>query len=252
MPGVRGVMYLAPCWTTTVRGYAVITAFGLTCASLIAQGANECIGNDHAQSHSEGKNMTIPQIPCLAYSAPAQPIPLEYLQLASFDEPPEVRKERADNGSFISKSSTKQNMYAFTVYHANTSIPRRYTLYTLTPTARTKWYNALVDAIGVRKARQDANMVFALPRRSSACLIIKPSGMDHKRLTMAFSACLRAPHLPQGCILLVVSFVPLTFVGLLAFFSSINIDGTHSISKAELLCCRLYERYIRWYPCRVL
>jgi hypothetical protein len=58
IPGIRGVMYLAPCWTTTVRGYAVIPVFGLTCASLIAQGANECIGNNHAQSHSEGKNIT--------------------------------------------------------------------------------------------------------------------------------------------------------------------------------------------------
>lgn len=212
-------MYLAPCWTTTVRGYAVIQVFGLTCASLIAQGANECIGNDHAQSHSEGKNMTILQYTFLLIQHPAQPIPLEYLQLASFDEPPEVRKERADNGSFINISSTKQNMYAFTIYHANTSIPRRYTLYTPTPTARTKWYNALVDAIGVRKARQDANKVFAVPCQSSTCLIIESSGMDHKRLTMAFSACLRAPHLPQGCILPAVFFVPLTFVGLLALFS---------------------------------
>lgn len=54
-------------------------------------------------------------------------------------------------------------MYPFTIYHANTSIPRRYTLYTHTPTARVNWYNALVDAIGVRKARQDANKVFTLP-----------------------------------------------------------------------------------------
>ena len=63
-------------------------------------------------------------------------------------------------------------MYPFTIYHANTSIPRRYTLYTHTPAARTNWYNALVDAIGIRKARQDANKVFALPRQSSMCLII--------------------------------------------------------------------------------
>ena len=234
-------MYLAPFWTTTVRGYAVIPVFGLTCVSLIAQGANECIGNYYPQSHSEGKNIAIPRISCLlAYSHPVQPIPLEYLRLASFDEPPEGRKGRADNGSFISISSTKQNMYPFTIYHANTSIPRRYTLYAHTPTVRTNWYNALVDAIGVRKARQDANKVFALPRQSSTCLIIKPSGMDHKRLTTASSACLRALHLPQGCVLLVVSFVPLTFVGLLALFPSINVNGTHSISKAELPRCRLY------------
>lgn len=56
-------------------------------------------------------------------------------------------------------------MYPFIIYHARSSIPRRYTLYTHTPTARTKWYNALVNAIGLRKARQDANKVFALPHQ---------------------------------------------------------------------------------------
>lgn len=89
-----------------------------------------------------------------------------------------VRKERAD---IISISSTKQNMYPFTIYHANTNIPRQYTLYTLTPTARINWYNALVDAIGVRKVRQDANKVLVLPYQSSACLIIKSSGTDPRR-----------------------------------------------------------------------
>lgn len=64
-------MYLAPCWTTTVRGYAVVLVFGLTCASLVTQGANECIGNGHAQSHSEGKKMIIPRVSYLrTYSTP--------------------------------------------------------------------------------------------------------------------------------------------------------------------------------------
>jgi hypothetical protein len=132
-------------------------------------------------------------------------------------------------------SSTKENMYPFTIYHANSSIPRRHTLYARTPTARTNWYNALVNAIGVRKARQDANKVFALPHQSSTCLIIKTSGMDHKRLTTASSACLRAPHLPQGCILLVVSFVPLTFVGLLALFCRSTLMGRTAFQKRNLL-----------------
>lgn len=168
---------------------------------------------------------------------------------SSFDEPPEVRKERADNGSFISMSSTKQSMYPFTIYHANADIPRRYTLYTHTPTSRTNWYNALVDAIGVRKAIQDANKVLELPRQFSTCLIIKPSGTDPKRLTTASSACLRAPHSPQGRSLLVASFVPLHFVGLLAFFPSISVDGIPSVSKAELPGCRVYQRYICGHPC---
>ncbi|KAH9037804.1 hypothetical protein EDB85DRAFT_1860932 [Lactarius pseudohatsudake] len=89
-----------------------------------------------------------------------RPIPLEYLGLGSFDGAPEVRKERADNGSFISISSTKQNVYPFSIYHAGAKAGR-YTLYAPTTTAREKWHKALVEAIGVRKARQDANKWYA-------------------------------------------------------------------------------------------
>ncbi len=170
--------------------------------------------------------------------------------MASFDDPPEIRKERADSGSFISISSTKQNMYPFTIYHANTNIPRRYTIYTRTLTARTNWHNALVDAIGVRKARQDANKVLALLYRPSMYLIIKPSGTGPKLLMTASSVCLRVPHLLKGCTLPVVFFVQLHFVGLTAFFRSISlVDGILRVSKTELLRCRLYQRYIRWYSC---
>jgi hypothetical protein len=106
-------------------------------------------------------------------------------------------------------------MYPFTIYHANPKVPRQYTLYTLTPTARINWHNALVDAIGVRKVRQDANKVLELPHQYSACLIIKPSGTDPKRLTTASSARLHAPHKPQGRTLLVVSVVSLHLVSFL-------------------------------------
>lgn len=137
---------------------------------------------------------------CLSFSPsltqhPVQPIPLEYLRLASFDGPAEVRKERADSGSFISMSSTKQNIYPFTIYHADTTIPRRYTLYTQTPTARAKWSSVLEDAIGVRKARQDANKVFSLHIRFSTCLTMRPSGSEPNLSTTAFSACRHALHL---------------------------------------------------------
>ncbi|KAH8994939.1 hypothetical protein EDB92DRAFT_1814889 [Lactarius akahatsu] len=89
-----------------------------------------------------------------------RPIPLEYLGLGSFNGAPEVRKERADNGSFISISSTKQNVYPFSIYHAGAKTGR-YTLYAPTTTARERWHKALVEAIGVRKARQDANKWYA-------------------------------------------------------------------------------------------
>ncbi len=45
-------MYLG---ITTVRDSAVIPVFRLTRTSPVAQGANEHIGNDHAQPRSEGK-----------------------------------------------------------------------------------------------------------------------------------------------------------------------------------------------------
>jgi hypothetical protein len=38
-----------------VHDSAVIPVFGLTCTSLVAQGANERIGDDHVQPRSEGK-----------------------------------------------------------------------------------------------------------------------------------------------------------------------------------------------------
>lgn len=50
-------------------------------------------------------------------------------------------------------------MYPFTVYHASAKMTRRYTLYASTDAVRQKWNAALVDAMGVRKVRQEANMV---------------------------------------------------------------------------------------------
>ncbi|KAI0058174.1 hypothetical protein BV25DRAFT_1891692 [Artomyces pyxidatus] len=91
----------------------------------------------------------------------SRPIPLEFLRLASFSEPAETRKERSDNSSFITLSSTRQEMFPFTIYHAAAKTSRRYTLYTTSASMRKKWHDALVDAMGVRKVRQDANMWFA-------------------------------------------------------------------------------------------
>ncbi|KAI0303762.1 hypothetical protein B0F90DRAFT_1816034 [Multifurca ochricompacta] len=107
-----------------------------------------------------------------------RPIPLEYLRLGSFNEPPEVRRERADNGSIISINSTKQNLYPFSVYHAGAKAASRYTLYTQTAAAREKWHKALVDAIGLRKARQDANKWFA-PQTLNDGFFRVPSRIPH-------------------------------------------------------------------------
>ena len=120
----------------------------------------------------------------------AQPLPLEYLRLASFDASPESRKEKAHSStsesvsypttypspSFLNSSNTAttsgsgrlfdysfrsryRNMYPFTLYHASAKSARRYTLYAESEEARGRWGRALRDAVAVRMARQDSNKV---------------------------------------------------------------------------------------------
>jgi hypothetical protein len=87
-------------------------------------------------------------------------MPLSFLRLGSFDAPPESRREKADDGRLLeSWRSQSVPVYPFTIYHASSQAARRYTLYVTSDAVRKKWYNAFVDAIGVHKVRQDANMV---------------------------------------------------------------------------------------------
>jgi hypothetical protein len=88
-----------------------------------------------------------------------QPIPLSYLRLGTFDSPPDTRREKADDGGLLEslRHQTVQ-IYPFTVYHASDR-SKRYTLYVPTDERRQHWYTEFVDAIGVHKAWQDANMV---------------------------------------------------------------------------------------------
>lgn len=94
----------------------------------------------------------------------SQPIPLEYLCFQSFDATPENRKEKAHSSTeqgrlFDSFRSRYRAMYPFTIYHASAMQHRRYTLYANSEAERERWRKALEDAVAVRKARQDANMV---------------------------------------------------------------------------------------------
>ncbi|KAF8149926.1 hypothetical protein B0H34DRAFT_731762 [Crassisporium funariophilum] len=91
----------------------------------------------------------------------SRPIPLSFLRLGAFDSPPETRREKADDGRLL-ESLRYQTVpiYPFTVYHASSRSTRRYTLYVPSEALRKRWYNALVDAIGLHKVRQDANMWF--------------------------------------------------------------------------------------------
>lgn len=90
-------------------------------------------------------------------------MPLSFLRLGSFTAPPETRKERTDEGGGLLDSFRSQNVpiYPFTIFHAGNKATR-YTLYVNSDAQRKKWYNAFVNAIGVHKVRQEANMVFLI------------------------------------------------------------------------------------------
>ncbi|KAI0342848.1 hypothetical protein BDW22DRAFT_1357379 [Trametopsis cervina] len=98
----------------------------------------------------------------------SRPIPLEYLRIAAFDTIPESRKERPhsyiDQGRLFNIESFRSKyraMYPFTIYHASSTLNRRYTLYANSEAQREKWRKALMEALGVRKIRQESNMILA-------------------------------------------------------------------------------------------
>lgn len=92
----------------------------------------------------------------------AQPIPLDYLRLSMFDEPPENRKEKAEEGSLGLLDRVRpryRQMFPFTVYHAAATMTRGYTLYASSESERTKWQDMLTQAIQLREFRQEGNKV---------------------------------------------------------------------------------------------
>ncbi|KZT20157.1 hypothetical protein NEOLEDRAFT_1141126 [Neolentinus lepideus HHB14362 ss-1] len=92
----------------------------------------------------------------------SRPIPLEYLRLGSFNDVAESRKERSEEGGLLEAlRPSYRPVYPFTVYHASSKHSRRYTLYANSESSRRRWHSALVDALGIRRARQEANMWFA-------------------------------------------------------------------------------------------
>ncbi|KAG6909050.1 hypothetical protein DXG01_002202 [Tephrocybe rancida] len=90
----------------------------------------------------------------------SRPLPLSYLRLGSFTNPPELQKVKSEDGrlrdSFRSATVT---VYPFTIYHASSKSSRRYTFYVASEGIRKRWHSAFVSALGVHKARQDGNMV---------------------------------------------------------------------------------------------
>lgn len=87
-------------------------------------------------------------------------MPLSFLRLGSFDGPVETRREKAEDGGLLeSLRSQSVPMYPFIIYHAASRALRRYTLYVASDSLRKKWKNYFLDAIGVNKVRQEANLV---------------------------------------------------------------------------------------------
>ena len=68
---------------------------------------------------------------------------------------------KASGGGALSALQFRFEPYfPFTIYHASAKSARRYTLFAPSEKIRSKWKDALVDALGVRKAEQEANQVF--------------------------------------------------------------------------------------------
>ncbi|KAF7316832.1 hypothetical protein HMN09_00416400 [Mycena chlorophos] len=79
----------------------------------------------------------------------SRPIPLSYLRLGAFNASAETRRD-----------GLKQlTIYPFIISHA-ASNTRRYTLYVETEAERSKWLKVFQEALGLHKARQEANMYF--------------------------------------------------------------------------------------------
>ncbi|KAF7986494.1 hypothetical protein HWV62_31305 [Athelia sp. TMB] len=69
-----------------------------------------------------------------------------------------TRKVGADDGGILQSLRFKMKpMFPFTVYHAASKGSRRYTLFTTSEALRTKWKDALENALAVYHARQEAN-----------------------------------------------------------------------------------------------
>ncbi|KAF9223416.1 hypothetical protein BS17DRAFT_705412 [Gyrodon lividus] len=125
----------------------------------------------------------------------SRPIPLEYLRLGGFDDPPESRKERAEEGSILdSFRGSHRSVYPFTVYHAVEKSTRRYTLYAPSESARTRWRDALVDAKGVDDVRGEANQWFV------------PQVVDDGAFRVPGPRMVRSKKPPSGRVVQAVSF----------------------------------------------
>ncbi|KAG9315323.1 hypothetical protein JVU11DRAFT_4464 [Chiua virens] len=129
----------------------------------------------------------------------SRPIPLEYLRLGSFEDPPETRKERVEEGGILdSLRGAYRSIYPFTIYHATEKSTRRYTLYAPSESIRQKWHDALVDAKGVDDVRHEGNQWYVSQ-------VVEDGPFRVPGRKMVRQTTLKRP--PSGRVLQVVSFV---------------------------------------------
>lgn len=104
----------------------------------------------------------------------SRPIPLDFLRLDSFRLPAERRKvdtfaegmgppEPPAKGKSLLGLGRLFNdsvpVYPFMIHHASLHSKRRYTLFASSDSQRKKWEEAFREAIGLRRAQQEANQV---------------------------------------------------------------------------------------------
>ncbi|KAH0833307.1 hypothetical protein J3R83DRAFT_12372 [Lanmaoa asiatica] len=129
----------------------------------------------------------------------SRPIPLEYLRLGNFDDPPETRKERVEEGGILdSLRGAYRSIYPFTIYHAVEKYTRRYTLYAPSEAIRKKWRDALVDAKGVDDVKREGNQWF-VPQ------VVEDGAFRVPGQRMARHTALKRP--PSGRVIQAASFV---------------------------------------------
>ncbi|KIY71515.1 Dbl domain-containing protein [Cylindrobasidium torrendii FP15055 ss-10] len=91
----------------------------------------------------------------------SRPLPLAFIRLGSFTDPPDARKEYDKEGSILGLRYHNVPVYPLTVYHASNKANRRYTLYVTSDEVRRVWKSKLENAFGVYTARMEGNMFFS-------------------------------------------------------------------------------------------
>ncbi|PPQ99136.1 hypothetical protein CVT24_009326 [Panaeolus cyanescens] len=150
----------------------------------------------------------------------SRPMPLSFLRLGSFKDPPDTRKEKPEDGSgglLDSLRSQTVPIYPFTIYHAASRATRRYTLYVSSDAIRKKWHSAFVEALGIHKVREESNQWFN-PQSVTDGFFRVPSGATMPSAPSAVKYTGRihsaVPFVNNGKKFLVISCAPGVYVGL--------------------------------------